>query len=263
MVIDKFQESGNPLRLPRGFLHGRSALVTGAARRIGRALALALASEGSAVVIHCWTSDNEATQTANDLADMGVPSAVVSGDLADPPTVARLMGEASEALGQPIDILINNASVFEQGSLQTTSAREWKLNQAVNAGAPFLLGQAMARQSDADFPNGGDIINLNDVCALRPGSANFAYTSSKVALHGLTKSMALSLAPAIRVNELALGSILPPEKASENYAHTMRENIPLLSFGSVNQVAGAMLFLLENKMITGQTICIDGGLHLT
>lgn len=248
-----------PVRAPRGFLHGRSALVTGGAKRIGRALALALAEEGAAVVVHCLHSEEEARQTASDASEFGVPSAVVRGDLADPETCARLISQASAALGKPIDILINNASVFEQGSLESTQAEDWDLNQAVNVRAPFLLGQALARQQ----VQGGDIINLNDARALQFGPAHFAYTNSKAALHGLTKSMALSLAPELRVNELALGSVLPPEKSPADYQHTLRDDIPLRSFGSVNHVARAMLFLLENTMITGQTICVDGGLHLT
>jgi len=262
MVIDKFQAPSSPVRAPRGFLHGRVALITGGARRIGRALTLALASEGASVVVHYWQSEKDARHTADAAAGFGVNSEVVKGDLAGKNVAKNLVAQAAEIMDQPVDILINNASVFDQGSLQSTNAQEWDLNQAVNVRAPFLLGQAMARQADADFEQGADIINLNDARALQPGATHFAYTNSKAALHGLTRSMALALAPAIRVNELALGSVLPPETAPENYTHTLREEIPLQSFGAVSHVASAMLFLLENKMITGQTICVDGGLHL-
>jgi len=262
MVLDKFQGTDSPVRAPRGFLQGRVALVTGGARRIGRALVLALAGEGAGVVVHYRQSAQEARQTADAVADYGVPSAVVTGDLAQANTPGQLIKDAAAAMGKPIDILINNASIFDQGSLLATAAEDWDLNQAVNLRSPFLLGQAMAQQAGAEFALGGDIINLNDARVLQPGAAHFAYTNSKAALHGLTQSMALALAPEIRVNELALGSVLPPENSSDNYTHTQREEIPLRSFGSVNHVAGAMLFLLENKMITGQTICVDGGLHL-
>jgi len=262
MVVDKFQEPGCPIRAPRGFLQGRCALITGGAKRIGRALTLALAREGVSVVVHYNHSKEDAHQTAEAATEFGAQSAVLGGDLADPEITSQLIPSATAAIGRPIDILINNASVFEHGSLQTTGTQEWDINQAVNVRAPFLLGQAMAQQQNTEFPAGGDIINLNDARVLRPGATHFAYTNSKAALHGLTKSMALSLAPVIRVNELALGSVLPPETAAENYTHTLREDIPLRSFGSVSDVAGAMLFLLENKMITGQTICVDGGLHL-
>ena len=125
----------------------------------------------------------------------------------------------------------------------------------------MLLSQAFAEQIPAG--GNGNIINLNDFRAVQPGADHFAYTVSKAGLHGLTRSLALALAPAVRVNELALGAVLPPEVAPEDYIHTLRERIPTKKFPSLDEVSHAMLFLLGNTGVTGQTIFVDGGRHLT
>lgn len=241
-------------------LAGRVALVTGAARRVGRHLALALASAGADVVIHYHQSQAEAEQAAAEAASCGVRTALVSGDLTDPQATSACVTAATAAL-ESLSILINNASVFEGGEALTTDLAQWQRHQQINLTAPFLLSQAFARQ----LPDGcdGDIVNLNDIRGLRPGADHFAYTVSKVGLHGLTRSLALALAPRIRVNELALGAVLPPEAASASYMHTLREEIPLRRFPRLTDVSTALLFLLENRSLTGQSIAIDGGRLLT
>jgi NAD(P)-dependent dehydrogenase (short-subunit alcohol dehydrogenase family) len=240
-------------------LAGRTALVTGGARRIGRTLVLALARAGARVVIHYRNSEAEARTALESARALGITAELVRADLADPAAAAGLVDEAARILGIP-DILVNNASVFDQGDFQKTSLQVWELNQAVNLRAPFLLSQAFARRLPADRP--GDIVNLNDYRALRPGSDHFPYTISKVGLHGLTRSLAQALAPRIRVNELALGAILPPEQAPAEYEHTLRSQIPTARFGTLEEVADALLFLLGNASLTGQTVCVDGGRHL-
>lgn len=241
-------------------LNGRAALVTGGAVRIGRALALALAASGAGVVVHHRRSVTEARELVAAIADAGGRAATVDGDLGDPTTASGLPGRAAAALGGPMDILINNASIFAQGSPETTDVEAWDANHAVNLRAPFLLSRAFAAQLAPDGP--ADIINLNDHRALRPGADHFAYTISKVGLHGLTRSLALALAPRIRVNELALGAVLPPVGTPEEYIHTLRGDIPTRRFGSPDEVADAMLFLLGNAGVTGQTLFVDGGRHL-
>nr|MEE4269035.1 SDR family oxidoreductase [Candidatus Krumholzibacteria bacterium] len=260
MVIDKIVPPRD--RGPRrdGFLTGRVALVTGGAKRIGHHLALALAGQGADVVVHFRTSQAEAEATVEKLSQLGVRAGLVAGDLADATVAAGLMEKAGAVMGRPVDILVNNASVFEQGSALTSDAAAWDRNQAVNLRAPFLLAQGFARWLG---PEGcGDIVNLNDFRALNPGADHFPYTISKVGLHGLTRSLAVALAPRIRVNELALGPVLAPEKAPADYVHTTREQIPTGRFPRVEEVTGALLFLLENGAVTGQTLCIDGGRHL-
>ena len=261
MTIDRIVPPPGSDGPEKGFLLGRFALVTGGARRIGRALVLALARQGAGVVLHFGKSRTEAEETAALAIDAGAVVHLISGDLQDPRTAADLLPEAAALTGRPIDLLINNASVFAQGSAHDTTVEQWDRQQAINLRAPFLLSQALAAGLPAETP--GDIINLNDYRALRPGSDHFAYTISKVGLHGLTRSLALSLAPRIRVNEVALGAILPPEGAPESYDQTLRQEIPTGNFGSVEQVTSAVLFLLGNKGITGHTLYVDGGRHLT
>jgi NAD(P)-dependent dehydrogenase (short-subunit alcohol dehydrogenase family) len=250
-------ESIQPATAP---LYDRIALVTGGAKRIGRTLVLALAGAGARVVIHFRSSRQQAHQTAAEVAAAGGAAALLPGDLSDPSTASSLLQEAAAAFGRAPDILVNNASIFEQGSLADTTLDAWERHQAVNLRAPFLLSQAFARLLDT--VRSGDIINLNDWRALRPGAGHFAYTSSKVALHGLTRSLALALAPRIKVNELALGAVLPPAKASDDYLHALKDEIPTRRFSKPGEVAQALLFLLGNPALTGQTICIDGGRHL-
>ena len=199
------------------FLTGRCALVTGAAKRIGAAIARSLAEQGAAVVIHFRESEAEARALAEQLQAAGAEAFLVTGDLADAATATSLVDQAAQAANRPIDILINNASIFEPGGLQTVDAEQWDRHQAVNLRAPFLLARTFAAQLPAS--GGADIINLNDIRALQPGADYLAYTASKVGLHGLTRSLALALAPRVRVNELALGAVLPPDKSADEYEH--------------------------------------------
>ena len=261
MTIDQMVET-QPRRLSeRGFLVGTAALVTGGARRIGRTLCLALAREGATVVVHYLTSESEAAATVLELEAFGGKAFKVKCDLSGPDMAEDLVARAAEVAGRPLDILVNNASVFSQGSPVSTTVEQWDLNQTVNLRAPFLLSQVFAGQMAAG--SRGNIINLNDFRLVRPDADHFAYSISKVGLHGLTCSLALALAPMIRVNELALGPVLAPAGAPEGYQHTLRDQIPTRRFPSLDEVSHAMLFLLGNEAVTGQTIFIDGGRHLT
>lgn len=260
MTIDRIVPPREKGPLERGFLTGRAALVTGGARRIGRALTLALARQGADVVIHFRASGDEAEETAALVRQCGVRAELVQGDLAEAGCCSELVALAARTLGRPLDILLNNASVFAQGDLATTTAAQWDHNQAVNLRAPFLLAQGLAAHLAPDQT--ADIVNLNDYRALRPGADHFAYTISKVGLHGLTRSLAAALAPRVKVNELALGAVLPPEKAPAEYMHTLRSEIPTGRFPTVDEVVQGLLFLLGNGSVTGQTICIDGGRNL-
>ena len=257
MSVDRIVDARRPWRPGRGFLQGRLALVTGGARRLGRAMVLALADEGCDVVLHFRNSQDEAEATATAARAAGGRVWLVSGDLADPVVAAGLVARAAEQAGRPVDILVNNASIFAQGSVQDTTVDGWDANQSVNLRAPFLLARGLADNLGHD--QAGDIVNLNDIRALDPGADHFAYTISKVGLHGLTVSLARGLAPRVRVNELALGAVLPPEKAPSEYMHTLKEQILTRRFPGVEDVTSALLFLLGNPAVTGQTLAIDGG----
>ncbi len=238
-------------------LHGRAALVTGAAARIGRHLALALAREGARVAIHYRRSEREAASLAAEIRAAGGEAALLAGDLTDPGVAAGLVGRAAAALG-PLDVLVNNASLFAPGDVLDTSLAQWEANLAIHATAPMLLSQAFARQLPAG--RDGVIVNLNDWRAGRPGPDHFAYTVSKVALHGLTASLAQALGPrGIRVCELALGAVLPPVAAEDGYLKTLRDDIPIRRFPRIDDVAAALVFLVRTPSLSGVTLPIDGG----
>ena len=241
-------------------LAGRVALITGAAVRIGRALALRLAREGAKVAVHYRRSEAEARQTVAEIRALGVEAALVPGDLEDDAIAAGLVERAAAQLG-PVDILVNNASIFAPGGVLETDLAAWRAHFAVHATAPFLLAQAFARQLPAD--RDGVIVNLNDWRAGRPGPDHFAYTISKVALHGLTESLAQGLGPrGVRVCELALGAVLAPVAAEAGYLKTLREDIPTRRFPRLADVETALMFVIVTPSLNGVTLPIDGGRRL-
>ena len=251
--------------------NGKVALVTGAGRRVGRALALALGDAGCRVAVHYSQSEKDALETAsliNSLAPGG-EAVIIQADLENPEQVESLASSVAEQLG-PIEILVNNAAVFEQTGLKDVSVDDWDRHFAINVRAPFLLAQLMRAQLSPDMAGQsapgqsapGKIISLNDWRTARPG--RFAYGVTKSALSGLTRTLALALAPHIQVNEVALGAILPPANIALDRP---REEIkidlgPADRMGTLNEVANAVLMLVHNDFITGETINVDGGKHI-
>ncbi len=240
-------------------LKGRRVLITGGAVRVGRAIALAVADAGADVALHYCNSEDAALAAAKEIEALGRSVALVRGDLANPDTAERVVSGAAEALGG-LDAVVNNASLFARGAVVGTDAADWDRMMAVNARAPFLLGRALAAQLADDVD--GDIVNINDIHALAPRGDYVPYTQSKALLHALTADMALALAPAVRVNEVALGAVLPPDTPPSGYQHTIRSELPLGRFPTVDDVAAAVVFLLGCSSVTGETIRIDGGQHL-
>ena len=235
------------------------SLVTGAGRRIGRALALALGDTDCRVAVHYNRSEQDANETASLIKAMGKEAITVKADLEDPTQVEALAAHVNEQLG-PIEIMVNNASVFDKAGLKEVSAEELDRHFAINVRAPFLLAKSMNEQLATGSP--GKIINLNDWRKARP--ARFAYGVTKSALSGLTRTLALSMAPNVQVNEIALGAILPP---SDIPIDRPRDEIiiklgPADRMGSLNEVADAMMMLIKNDFITGETINVDGGRHI-
>lgn len=238
-------------------LSGKTVLVTGAAKRIGRALALACARAGADVFIHYGTSAAEAARLKEKIQSLGTRAWCLQTDLSHADEVPRLIEQAASI--QPLDALVNNAALFEDLSLSETSRANWDRHLAVNLTAPFLLSQAFARQ----LPIGrqGRIVNLLDWRALHPGADHFPYTLSKAALAALTQSLAAALAPAVTVNGLALGAILPPATGSP--ASDLLRKIPAGRWGKLEDVENALLFLLSGPMyVTGEILHVDGGRHL-
>lgn len=259
MVIDRVVEPREERLAEEGFLSSCTALVTGGARRIGRALAAALAAEGAHVVIHCHTSVEAARAAVRGIEEAGGSAEYVIADLADTEAAAELPARAAAQCGNPLDILINNAAVFlRRGALQTTAA-QWDEIHAVNLRAPYLVARGFAAQLPDAWS--GAIVNLNDARALHGDADHFAYTIAKVGLQGLTRNLARALAPRIAVNELSLGAVMAPED-DRDYLKTTRAELPLGRFPGLDEVISGMMFLLGTPGVTGQTLRLDGGQYL-
>jgi NAD(P)-dependent dehydrogenase (short-subunit alcohol dehydrogenase family) len=236
---------------------GHSALVTGAGRRLGRAFAEALAESGANVAVHYGRSAEEAEEVVIGLLSHGVQAAAVQADLADPEEAAELVSRSEEAIGE-IDLLVNSAAIFGPVGALDASIQDWQSHLNVNLTAPFLIAQqfALSRKDKA-----GAVVNLLDWRAMRPGADHFPYTISKAGLAALTRGLAVSLAPAIRVNGLALGAILPP---SDGGTDDPLEGVPSGRWGTVEEAIDALLFLLVGpEYVTGEILHVDGGRHLT
>jgi NAD(P)-dependent dehydrogenase (short-subunit alcohol dehydrogenase family) len=234
-------------------LSGRTAIVTGAAVRLGRAIALGLAAHGADIALHYHSSEAEALRTAEEIRHLGRRCLPISADLQNPASPAKIL-EAAGAFFGKADILINSAAIFEPGTLAQTSPELWEKTIAVNLRAPFFLCKAFAAQTDA-----GDIINLADATADRSGPNYLAYSVAKNALIALTRTLARSLAPGIRVNAIAPGAILPPPGRGEDYLDRIAAHIPLGKHGTPEDIVGGVVYLLTAPYVTGEVLHISGG----
>lgn len=239
-------------------ISGSTALVTGAGRRVGRSIALALAQSGANVAVHYHRSESDAAESVELARSFGVRAELFSADLADAGETVRLIDSVESSLGR-VNILVNNASAFSRGTMTETSLDEWELYMAINFRAPFLLAQAMSRALRNDET--GKVISLNDWRTAR--AKRFAYGVSKAALSGLNRSLAVAMAPNVQVNELALGAILPPaDLIVENPGEAVAKASPAGRMGTLNEVSAAVISLIENDFITGEMLHIDGGRHI-
>ena len=237
----------------------RAALVTGGARRIGRALALALAGDGFAVAVHHRNSHAAAEDLVALIRNKGGAAVALAADLGDEAAVGTLLSRAEQALG-PIGCLVNNAGVFVNDTVETATRASWELHLAVNLRAPFLLIQDFATRLPKSA--GGVVVNLLDqrVWSLTPYFVS--YTLSKAGLWTLTQTMALALAPRIRVNGIGPGPALPsPRQSAEEFARQCA-TMPLRRGTSPQEIATALRFILSAPAVTGQMIALDGGQHL-
>ena len=237
----------------------KSALVTGGARRIGRALVLALAGDGFAVAIHHHRSHKEAEALAAEIVQAGGKAVALMADLADEGAVAELLPRAAAVLG-PIGCLVNNASIFENDTVATATRDSWDRHLAINLRAPFVLMQSFARHLPAEA--GGVIVNLLDERVWNLTPFFVSYTLSKAGLWTLTRTMALALAPRIRVNGIGPGPTMPsPRQTSRQFLDRCRK-MPLRRGTSPDEIAAALRFILMAPAMTGQMIALDGGEHL-
>ena len=238
-------------------LNGKTILITGGSRRIGRSLALAVADAGANVVIHYRKSRPEAESVKAEIESLGRKASLIEADLADPAQAAGLIPRALEY--GPLFALVNNAAVFEPLTLENTRLEDWNMHLSVNLTAPFLLSQAFSRSLKPG--ESGRIVNMLDWRALRPGPDHLPYTISKSALAALTQSLAIALAPQVIVNGLALGAILPPSDGANS--ERILERVPARRWASLEEVNQALVFLLDGPAyIVGEILFLDGGRHL-
>lgn len=238
-------------------LYGKTALITGSARRIGRACAVQLASEGADILIHYNSSRNEAEELVRSIRMNGRNAWAIQQDLSEKNSGTLLMEKALK-ITDAVDILINSASIFPRGSWKDTEIEDFLENYQINALSPFILSREFARQKD----RGECIINFLDTRIVDNNSSHLAYHLSKRALFTLTRILSSELAPKTRVNAIAPGLIIPPPGETEEYLNKKIDSNPLKKIGTVEQLTESMSFLINNSFITGQVLFVDGGRHL-
>ncbi len=247
---------------------GGAALVTGGAQRLGAAMVRRLTARGLAVAIHCHSSRAPAEALAAELREQGHTMAVVTADLLDRDATPRV-GEAAAALGEPLTVLVNNASIFEHDTIRTATPESWDRHIDSNLRAPFELIQAFAAQAPrAGRDAGGEpvaraaIVNLIDQRVRKPTPEFTTYTIAKFGLWALTRIAAQGLAPDIRVNAIGPGPTLKGARQSPEHFAAQRAATLLERGSDPEEIAAALAFILDSPGLTGQLICLDGGQHL-
>lgn len=235
----------------------RTALVTGAARRIGRAIAIDLAAHGWDVVVHCNRSPELAADVVHACHPHGVRAAVVQGDLSVAEDLADLWDRCADALG-PIDLLVNNAAVYPRTPLGAITLEDWKLTLRVNLVAPAELAR-LAGLTMRSRGAGGSIVNITDWATARPQPSYLPYHAAKGALDTVTLALAKELAPHVRVNAVAPGPILPPAGAPKGTLEQILAKTPMGRLGDPSDIAAAVRYFSEARYTTGCILPVDGG----
>ena len=233
------------------------ALVTGAAHRVGRALAVGLAAEGYDIALHYHASASKVPEAEREIAKAGGKATVFQADLTDPEAPSRLVREVVATVGR-LDVVVNSASVMLRMPLGKVSSADWDSVLDLNLRAPFLIAQEAA----GHLPDGASIINIADLAAFETWPPYVPHGVSKAGLVYLTRALALLFAPRIRVNAIAPGTVLLPEKFDPKTAAHLTATTPLRRDGSPEDVVQAMLYLLRAEYVTGETIIVDGGRHV-
>ena len=246
-------------------LQGKTALVTGGAARIGAACVEALAAAGADVVVHYYSSGEEAQKVAESASERGVRATTVRGNLASEAETRGIFASALELTGD-VDILVNSASIFPSQPVGEADFASLEENSRINAWAPLLLSQLFAAQERySDRENApeakklGNIVNLLDTRITDYDRQHAAYSLSKRSLFGITRMLSVEYAPAIKVNAIAPGLILPPRGEGPEYLTRMAGTNPMRRCGSIDDITSTLLFLLTTIFITGQVIFVDGG----
>lgn len=233
------------------------ALVTGAAHRLGKAFAMALARNGYAILLHYWGSDAQAINTATEIRGLGVPVFLAQADLTQPPAI-RLLFEQVDKIPHSLHVLVNSAATMPAGDPRTLSVDEWDVAMELNLRAPFFC----AREAAARMSEGGLIVNVSDVGARKTWSRYPSYSVSKAGLEALTGILARAFAPSVRVNAIAPGLVLQSDLVSNEEWSRLIGRLPLKRPAMPEEIASALEFLLKNEYVTGQTLVVDGGYSL-
>lgn len=238
-------------------LMGQVALVTGAGRRIGREIALTLGRAGAGVVVHYNHSRSEAQETAREIREYGAQAVTLRADVARPAQIQHLFRAAEERLGQ-LDVLVNNAAIFFPARWDQLTEKQWDRILAINLKGPFFCAQAAAKIMRKR--KGGQIINISSLGGLNAWPDYMHYCSSKAGLIMLTRCLAKALAPDIRVNSVAPGTILFPGEKRSGMTESIIRSTPLRKAGRAEDIAQMVLYLAcHNEFITGQVFPVDGG----
>ncbi len=243
-------------------LTNKVALVTGSARRVGKAIALALAAEGVHQIVHHSGSDDTAQETVREIKSLGVNAISLKADQSDPEQVSALFTAIKQQFGQ-LDILVNSAGMFKRTDFMDITHQEWRRVIDVNLTGPFLCSQEAARLMLAQDNPGGVIINIIDNSALQPWPGFSHHSVSKAGVLALTKLLARRLAPDIRVNAIAPGPVMKePNRSDESWAQ-VAQRVPLKRNGNPEDVGRAVVYLAQEDFLNGVVLNVDGGEHLT
>jgi pteridine reductase len=237
-------------------LQGKTALVTGGAKRVGRVIALKLAQKGVNILLHYNTSIAEAELTAKEIKSLGVQCEIFKADLGKPAEISKMLSKIASS-GQTVDILINSASLFYKTPVGSVRESDWDTLIDVNLKAPFLLSLEIGKKMSAD--RGGKIINIADWSGFRPYRDYLPYCTSKGGLITMTKALARDLAPNVCANAIAPGPVLLPPDFTEEEKEAVTRKTVLGRVGSPDDIAHAVIFLCESDFINGITLTVDGG----
>ena len=237
-------------------LTGKTALVTGASKRIGRAIALALAKKGAHIVLHFSTSKDEAQKTAADITALGVKCRIIQADLSKSADIGKMVSELKKD-SVKIDALVNSASLYFKTPPDSADEKQWDTLMDVNLKAPYLLSLAIGREMVKG--SGGKIVNIADWSGFRPYKDFIAYCATKGGLITLTKSLARDFAPKVSANAVAPGPVLAPPDMGEEEKAAIAKTTALGKWGKPEDVANAVIFLVENDFVNGIVLVVDGG----
>jgi pteridine reductase len=239
-------------------LSGRVVLITGAAHRVGKAIAMMIASRGARVALHYHGSEDKARETLKEITAQGHEAFLFQSDLSDPEAPTRLIDDVVAHFGS-LGALVNSAAIMQRTPIGEVTIAQWDAMFSLNARAPFFLSQVAAPHLAREK---GAIVNIADLAAFESWPAYIPHSMTKASIVQMTRGLAHALAPDIRVNAVAPGAVLLPEGWDAQSAQHLVETTPLKRIGSPDDVANAVIYLLQADYVTGEVLIVDGGRHV-